>query len=212
MRTLVLLLLAASALAFARPAGARDLPAPAAPSGPVSAGAWIETPVPRLPAGIEEFELVLLPESGPAIRVSPETRAGAASVRWRMPAVAAGHARLAWRMGGEEGEFESAPSPAFALAPLPGDELARVRSGRSEAGARVTSLAGARPAALEGAADDPVIVAGGATAAAVEPVPPALARPHTDAILHARDEAPAPARPATRDDDSHRPGRVPLRN
>ena len=123
-----------AALAFAGPAAAAPMPAPVPPGAAIAPGSIVVTAVPELPAGAEEFELLLVPDAGPAVRVSPETPAGARVVRWRMPALAARSARLVWRTGGERYERESAPSAAFALAPLPAGEDARVLQGRSEAG------------------------------------------------------------------------------
>lgn len=121
---------------------AAPLPAPVAPAHAVAAGEWVETSVPALPGDIEEFELLLVPSEGPAVRVSRELPAGTRVIRWCMPAVAARSAKLVLRAGGEGEELESQPSLPFRLAELPATELDRVRTGHSEAGYEIVTTAG----------------------------------------------------------------------
>lgn len=115
------------------PARAQDPAAPAPPVGEVRAGAEIVTIVPRLPAGATEFELVLLPESGPAIQVSPELPVGSIDVCWRMPHTFGRTARLAVRWGAPGCESQTPPSAAFALASPGADDVADLIALKSDA-------------------------------------------------------------------------------
>ena len=186
-----------AALLIARGAGAASLPAPPAPTAPVPPGAVVVTAAPTLPAGVEEFELLLVPESGPAIRVSAETRAGTRAIRWRMPAVASRRARLVWRVGGEQGEWESEPSAAFELAPLPEGERDRVLQGRSEAGVAIESAPGASVARFGVSTPPPVFSCGGEPAGAVESTAPPLALPRAVSLRRDSRTFDAPASPGT---------------
>lgn len=111
------LVLLAALLTCPRPSGAVRLPAPPAPDQAVRAGDEVVTIVPALPAGAREFELLLVPESGAEIQVSPELPAGVHEVRWRVPRTAARSARLVLRAGGEQAEWESPASESFELVP-----------------------------------------------------------------------------------------------
>src|SRR5512142_1022904 len=104
--TLVLL---APLLLAARPARATGLDGPAAPAGPLAPGALVVTRV-ALPAWAREFELVLLPETGAPIQVSPELPAGVREVAWRLPYTYGRTARLVVRVGGPGREAVSPPS------------------------------------------------------------------------------------------------------
>jgi hypothetical protein len=174
MRPFALALLAAAALSAASRARADVLASPPSPAGIVSAGQEIVTPVPSLPADVREFELVLLPESGAPVRLTAEIQVGATEIRWRMPKVAATHARLALRFGAAHSESQSSPSASFEIAPLPARELDALRAGRSEAGYRIETAGAART----GIAPSPtrtVLAAARASASAVEGPPgPAL--------------------------------------
>ena len=130
-------LIAAIGLSWmALPALAGPLPVPPAPAGEVRPDQEVVTELSSLPAGAREFELFLLPEDGTRrlIRLSAECDVREQGVLWRMPKIEARTARLVLRVGRQEAEWESEPSAAFAVAPLGGQELARVREGRSEAG------------------------------------------------------------------------------
>lgn len=190
---LLLLVTLGFAIRVTPPASAATLPAPNAPVRALAAGEEVVTPVPPLPAGIEELELLLVPERGPAVRVSRELPAGTTAIRWRVPAIASRSARLVLRAGGEAREIESAPSAAFALAPLPAAELDRARRGRSDAGHALASLAGAvRPRSLR--APDDAIAPARTLAHAVESSAPALFLPRatTRAFAPAAGDPPAP--------------------
>jgi len=106
-----------AALLLAPAAGrANSVPAPAAPLDGVRVGDVVVTPVPPLPPGAHEFELLLVPETGRPVQVGPETRAGAREVRWRVPHLSARRARLVLRAGGEGAEWESPASAWFDVA------------------------------------------------------------------------------------------------
>jgi hypothetical protein len=107
---------------------------PLVPPSTVRAGCEYETLVPALPAGVEEFELFLLPEdgSGRAIRLTPEREAADGPLRWRMPRIEAARARLVLRAGGRFGETESEPSALFAIEPAGSRELAEILRGEDE--------------------------------------------------------------------------------
>jgi hypothetical protein len=185
---------------------------PAPPAGVVRPGTVVVTRLPALPIGAEEFELFLVPDSGSPIRVSAELPAGAREVHWRMPAVAARHARLVLRAGGEHAEWESAPSAPFALAALPASELARVLRGRSEAGGHVESSAGAADSGLRAAPEAPSLAPGASLACVAEPSPPPIAAPGENGVAR-RDAAPCDAHPAcTHRARSNSPAFKPLRN
>lgn len=91
-----LVFLGALLAALARPCGSAALviPAPQAPIDRPGPGTMITTFVPPLPPGVDECERLLVPGSGPAIRVSPEASVGPREIRWRMPVIAARSARL----------------------------------------------------------------------------------------------------------------------
>lgn len=113
------------------PASAASPPGPEAPGIPLRPGTEVTTRIPALAPGAHEFELVLVPESGPAIAVSPELPAGVRVVRWRVPGIGAGRVRLVVRSGGAHDEWTSEPSAAFALEPLaPADDWS-LRAGTS---------------------------------------------------------------------------------
>lgn len=121
------LLLAATAWSAPR------IPAVSPPSV-ARAGERYETVLPELPAGIEECELLLLPEdgSGRAIRLTAEHEVGDGPLRWRMPRIAATRARLVLRAGGRFGETESAPSAPFAVESQGERDRAEVLRGEEE--------------------------------------------------------------------------------
>jgi hypothetical protein len=167
----LLALLAGSAVA------APALVPPEPPAGVVAPGQVVVTTLPAMPRGAEEFELLLLPESGPPVRLTPEQRVGPRTVRWRMPAVAGHRARLVLHAGDEHDEWESAPSAPFALAGLPASELPRLLRGRSEAGWPLEPGDGPAPAGLAAAPDAPSLVPGRALASAVEPPPAPVIAP-----------------------------------
>jgi hypothetical protein len=165
--------------ALALPPGHAWAQAPAAPAPPVGevrVGAEIVTLVPRLPAGTTEFELVLLPESGPAIQVSPEMRAGAIDVHWVMPRVYGRTARLALRYGGPGHESRSEPSAAFVLAAPGADEVADLIALRSGAARWPECESGPVPG-FAPAADHPDLAALPARIRAIAPEVPAILPP-----------------------------------
>jgi hypothetical protein len=213
MRTRLAILLASSAALLAsRPAAATPgIPAPAAPQFAARPGEEIVTTIPGLPAGAREFELVLLPDGGAPIQVSPETPAGVRTVRWRMPRTYAGHARLELRSGGEREEWSSEPSAPFALAPMPPAEFARLVAGAAETRAwpeRVRSAC----AALDAASGREEVFRAGAAVRAAEPPPaPALELPSPSGktIVAAGESRPAPP---IRSNQSQAPSFRPLRN
>jgi hypothetical protein len=173
---LATLLVAAACALLSLPATAAAMAPPAAPAARVVPGAMVVTAVPVLPPGAREFELLLLPDSGPAIRVSPETPAGAREIRWRVPRLIAHRLRLVLRAGGENMEWESAPSAPFALAPPAAGELGRLIAGRSEAGYRI-ERPGAPPSGLSSAADRDEIVAASTPPRAIQaPSAPGVAQ------------------------------------
>jgi hypothetical protein len=177
MRPLAALLTLCTLALGAGLAVAAPFAAPEPPLGLVAPGTVVVTEVPGLPRGSYELELFLVPEGGAPIRVSAELSAGTREIRWRMPAVAARRARLVLRAGGEGEERESAPSAPFELAALPPGEVAKVLRGRSEAGVRIESAAGAAGTGLCAIPDAPSLEPGGATACASEPAPAPLAAP-----------------------------------
>lgn len=119
MRTALPRMLAALALALLLPGGAFArqllLPAPGVPAAPLLAGQEVVTVIPALPAEVREFELVLVPDVGPAVQVSAECEVGAREVRWRVPRLSGTSARLVLRAGSEHDEFASVPSAPLVL-------------------------------------------------------------------------------------------------
>jgi hypothetical protein len=108
--------------------------APVAPPAATAAGEICVTNLPELPPGTDEVELFLVPEdgSGRALQVTPERRVTGEPLRWRMPRIAASHARLVLRAGGRWGESESEPSARFEVHPAASPGLAEVLRGRDE--------------------------------------------------------------------------------
>lgn len=126
--TLFLLLVGLLSPRFATGAGF----APPAPADGLTAGALVTTTLVPLPRGVHEFELVLLPDSGPAVQVTPELPAGVREVTWRVPRTLSRRFRLAVRFGGAHDERQSEPSEPFELAPLRAEELARLVAGETD--------------------------------------------------------------------------------
>ncbi len=197
MRLPLILRLLCGALLVSVEAAAASLPAPPAPAGVVVPGAVVETRVPRLPGDVEEFELLLVSDVAPPIRVCAEQPAGTSVVRWRVPTLATGSARLVLRAGGEHEERESAPSAVFTLAPVPASELARVLAGRSEAGHRFWAWAGRTPPAGIGRPSNGSLDEASGLAPEGEPAngpfawAPAAARPHPAPAVAVVPAAPA---------------------
>lgn len=168
MRPFAALLVALGLMLAAAAWSAPRIPAVSAPAT-VRPGEEYVTALPELPAEVEECELFLVLEDGShrAIRLTPEREADEGPIRWRMPHVPAGRARLVLRAGGRFGETESAPSASFAIvAPAPArDELLR---GAPELAWHFGAGAAAAPAALlpPGAT---TIAAAASTLVAVEP-------------------------------------------
>jgi len=199
MRATPALLAVLAAALLALPAGramaAPVLAPPVPPSAVIAPGEMVVTPVPALPADAEEFELILVPESGAPIHVTAERRVGAREVRWRMPAVAARSARLVLRAGDEHEEWESAPSAPFALAGLPASELPRLLGGRSEAGVALESSAGAAAPGFGVAPDAPSLEPGSSPACVAAPESSPIAAPGENTLARG-DAASRIARPA----------------
>jgi hypothetical protein len=183
------------------------------PPASVRAGAEYETAVPDLPAGVEEFELFLVPDdgSGRALRLTAEREAGDGPLRWRMPRVAASRARLVLRAGGRFGETESEASAPFAIEAPHAIERSELLRGADELAWHFGGDGPAEPAAL------------------LPPGAPALAaaRPGIVAVEPSRDAGPAAPEPAAFEplvtsphrmdlpgapSRSRRPAFVPLRN
>lgn len=120
MRLLLPRLLAVIALALLLPGIVRArtllLPALEAPASALHPGQEVVTAIPPLPAEVREFELVLVPDAGPAVQVSAECEAGAREVRWRVPRFLGTSARLVLRAGSAREEFASAPSARLRIA------------------------------------------------------------------------------------------------
>jgi hypothetical protein len=212
MRPLAALLVALALLLGARNTRAAAFAPPVPPAGAVAVGAEVVTVLPALPAGSDEFELFLVPEGGAPIRVSAELPAGATVVRWHMPAVAAHRARLVLRAGGEHAELQSEASALFPLAPLPAGELVLLRTGRSDAGARIVSFAGAAATGLAAAGDPATLSPGNALTAAVEPAPSSLAAPAEAGFAHTPALACVASSPTAHRERSNTPAFTPLRN
>ncbi|MFN8586699.1 MAG: hypothetical protein U0704_02770 [Candidatus Eisenbacteria bacterium] len=119
MRSFLPRLLAAIAIALLVPgsalAGALVLPALEAPASALHPGQEVVTPIPPLPAEVREFELVLVPDVGPAVQVTAECLAGVREVRWRVPRLTGTSARLVLRAGSAREEFASPPSARIAF-------------------------------------------------------------------------------------------------
>jgi hypothetical protein len=131
MRPVILVLLLAGACA-ATPAWSAPRLAPVSPPPVANAGDWYETRLPGLPPGTDEVELVLVPDDGRAVQLSPEQQVPGGPLRWRMPHTTCRHARLVLRAGGPWGEIESEPSAAFAVRPDLPPALAELLRGRAE--------------------------------------------------------------------------------
>ena len=165
-------LLAGMLLAGAALAG--TIPSPEPPAMLVFPGATVVTRLPALPAGIGEVELLLLPEGGAPVRVSPERSAGVREIRWRMPLVAAPRARLVLQAGDRDAEWRSEPSAPFALGPLPASELSRLLAGRSEAGPPALEAELPRAGLDAGPARSELSLAGSTACALAAPDAPAV--------------------------------------
>ncbi len=196
-RALSALALLATLLLAPSPGRAAALPAPLAPASAVRSGDEVVTPVPPLPEGVTEFELVLVPDEGPTIQVCAEQRAGVREVRWRVPRLAASRAHLVLRAGGEHAEWESPRSTRFDIAPEDSDVpawLAGLRSPSAldfDGSSRTWSGFGPAPGAPE------LSAAGAGPCALPPPAPPALTPPadtRAPAIDSPTDSAPPPGR------------------
>ncbi|MCC6350704.1 MAG: hypothetical protein IT347_14050 [Candidatus Eisenbacteria bacterium] len=204
--TLLALLLAGAAWSAPR------IPAVAPPPSARAGGEYV-TALPELPAGVDECELLLLPDdgSGRAIRLTPEREADDGPLRWRMPRVHASRARLVLRAGGRFGETESAPSEYFAIEAGAPQEPAEVLRGEAEIAWHFGEEGGGRAEALR--SSGAAFFAGAARMHASAPRPrgPLAGLPEAGqqagALLEVPKESPPPAPPTSR-----RPAFVPLRN
>lgn len=148
MRPLAALIVALGLLLAGVATSAPRIPAVTAPAS-VRVGEEIVTALPDLPAGVDECELFVVLEDGSnrAIRVSPEHEADEGPIRWRMPRVPAGPARLVLRAGGRFGETESAPSAVFAIE-SPAAERTELLRGATELAWHFGEETAGEPAAL----------------------------------------------------------------
>jgi hypothetical protein len=94
------------------------------PTGVVHAGDIVELAWSRPAGEVEELEVVLSVDGGGryAIRVTPELERARDHYTWKVPRLAAAHARLCVRFGREHDEQLSTPTPEFVIgrAPEPG--------------------------------------------------------------------------------------------
>ena len=210
MRTLTILTALLALLAGAPPVRATGSVPLAAPVCAPRPGELVRTIVPALPAGVREFELVLLREDGRAVQVGPELPAGVAEVEWRMPRAWGRTARLALRAGSPEHERVVAISPAFAFAPPAADEAFRLATRGGDDAVPFGAAAGAREPGLASGPGSPGFFAGiGLPAAGEAPPAPAVVAPALAVGFVRSEPAPAPAaRPAL---GTCAPARVPLR-
>ena len=197
-------------LLLPRQAAAAALCLPCAPGASPAPGSTVCTPVPPLPAGVREFELVLLPESGPAIQLSPELPAGVREVRWRMPRIAGRTARLAFRFGEPHREWQSPASEAFTLAPPSAADLLRLVTGED---ARDTWAGDGAPAPGWAARGDRHVIFDGDAPArfADEPDDACLAVPARECAHELPDDTAGPL-VCTPSAQPRRPRFTPLRN
>jgi hypothetical protein len=107
--------------------------------------------------GVEELEILLSLDDGRTfpLRVSTELDAGERSLRWRVPNLPSGAARLRIRAGVAHEEVEGEPTPAFRIVGAPGGAdvaASPVHEGgwwerlRAPRGGASASLAGTAPA------------------------------------------------------------------
>jgi len=91
------------------------------PRGTVHPGDVIDLAWAVPAAGIEELEVVLSIDGGEryTIRVTPELARAQSHYTWKVPGLAAAHARLCVRYGRERDEQLSAPTPEFTIASAP---------------------------------------------------------------------------------------------
>jgi hypothetical protein len=87
------------------------------PTGAIHPGDAIPLSWTRPAGDIEEFEVVLSVDGGEhyTIRVTPELERYESRWTWKVPAIAAEHARLCLRYGRERDEQLSEPSPEFRI-------------------------------------------------------------------------------------------------
>lgn len=194
--------------AFAAPARAQS-PALSVPAV-VRGGTTVELAWRGVPAEAREIELLLSVDGarGFSLRVTAELDPRTARLHWRVPNVAADHARLRLRFGTATGEIDGAPSAEFQIVPDASQPPPRWLasegpwwSGPSEPSATSVAL-GAPPAlgAYEGAA-------------AMAGAPPRIACLRDAAERHAGVPLDGPSRTRARDiPDVRARGVFPLRN
>lgn len=212
MRTSLFILLALCATLIAPVVThAASLPAPAPPRDGVHPGDLVVTAIPVLPAGAREFELLLLPDDGRAIAVSPELPAGVRSVTWRMPRTFSGRARLALRVGTAHDERETAPSEAFSLAPLAPADFLLLVSGRAEIRAWSSGSIALRSTLTSADSPDEWTCAAPAPQAAPPPPAPAIPLPERARAVFASESC-APPSPSIQNTFARTLAWTPLRN
>jgi len=87
------------------------------PTGVVHPGDVVELAWSRPAGDVEELEVVLSVDGGArySVRVTPELERARDHYTWKVPRLAAAHARLCVRFGRERDERLSAPTPEFAI-------------------------------------------------------------------------------------------------
>ncbi|MFN8586697.1 MAG: hypothetical protein U0704_02760 [Candidatus Eisenbacteria bacterium] len=198
-----LLLCCVLVAAPARAAVRLDVPT----GGTLRAGETIELRWEGLDPGIREVEFELSLDGGRWIRISPELDALEGRWTWHVPSLAAEHARLRLRCGGEHRETVAATSGAFALAARPGDDREFLGEWWPALDRHACDTA---PAGLA-SRDVPVLAAAATIVQTDVPGAPGLVAPSdSGSTLDAPGDAPLPTgRSLAR---SARPAFVPMRN
>jgi len=105
-----------------------------APGGALVAGQLVEVRWDRLPAPVDEMELLLELNTGALhrLRLTPQLDGASRSYLWTVPNLAARDARLRLRWGRDGAEVEGEPSAPFAIRSDSGRPFERVRFSRGE--------------------------------------------------------------------------------
>ena len=208
--------LALAASLFATTAARAGVVAPPSPLAALPtelhAGEMVALRWGALPAGAEEFEILLSLDDGHTwhVRVTPELDAGATRYLWRVPDLPAARARLRVRFGRGSAEIACEPTALFRIigaAAAIGDRAGEERFAEDPSPRPLG--AGGISAALTGGAPQLQIERGSADVAAVAPSAAALDARRGRSMSTPRVPAPAPV--ATVIPSGKTPPFVPLR-
>lgn len=209
--------LALAASLFATTAAWAGVGAPPSPLAPLPAELRAGETVPlrwsALPAGAEEFEILLSLDDGRTwrVRVTPELDAGGMQYLWRVPDLPAARARLRVRMGTCRAEIACEPSAAFrivAASTIAGDLTGDERFAEDPSPRPLRGVGAS--AALAGGAPQVQLERGVTPVLAITPSPATHDAPRGRSM--SMPCAPAPAPVTTLINSEKAPRFVPLRN